>query len=300
MDRKHFLRLSATTAVGVLFSRLTYGLPAQTPALLGQSAGLPGMGPLGGLPGQPSGMGPLGGLPGQPSGMVPPDEVWVQSGEDWFRLEGRDASTFGTRDVEVMIKSGAVYVQCPTKELNGVRLKWNHHLPAGALFLGDAFERSYGDLEWKHEPRGVKNPWYVVVYNDQASACFGVKTGASSICWWELSQDKLALTLDTRSGGNGVMLGDRTLHMADMVTTHSHEGENAFATSHRFCGIMCERPRLPKKPIYGINDWYFAYGNNNYDLIKNTTAMMAELVTSTDNRPFSVVDAGWGSILRWI
>ncbi len=272
MERRHFLKLSSATAVGIFFHRLTYGLPAQGAALLGQA----------------------GALPGQSPEMAPPDEVWVESGEDWFRLEARNATSFGIRDVEVMIKSGGVYVQSPSKELNGVRLKWNHHFPPGTLFLGDAFERSYGDLEWKHEPRGVKNPWYVVAYSDHASACFGVKTGASSICWWELGQDHLELTLDARSGGNGVMLGDRTLHMADMVTTHSHEGENAFATLHRFCGIMCEHPRLPKKPIYGINDWYFAYGNNNYDLIKNTTAMMAELVTSSDNRPFSVVDAGWG------
>jgi alpha-galactosidase len=148
-------------------------------------------------------------------------------------------------------------------------------------------------LQWKSDPRGIKNPWYVVVYNDQASACFGVKTGAGSICWWELGQDHLSLTLDARSGGNGVVLGNRTLHMADIITTDSHEAESPFATLHRFCGMMCEHPRLPKKPIYGINDWYFAYGNNNYDLIKNTTAMMADLVTSTDNRPFSVVDAGW-------
>ena len=57
--------------------------------------------------------------------------------------------------------------------------------------------------------------------------------------------------------------------------------------------MMCEHPRLPKKPVYGINDWYFAYGNNSDALIRETTRVMAELVGTTDNRPFSVIDAGW-------
>jgi alpha-galactosidase len=50
---------------------------------------------------------------------------------------------------------------------------------------------------------------------------------------------------------------------------------------------------LPKQPVYGINDWYFAYGNNSAELIKKITGMMTGLAPDTNNRPFSVVDAGW-------
>ncbi|MFI5195369.1 MAG: hypothetical protein ACHQD7_14980, partial [Chitinophagales bacterium] len=50
---------------------------------------------------------------------------------------------------------------------------------------------------------------------------------------------------------------------------------------------------LPKKPVYGINDWYFAYGNNSRTLILEHTATMADLVTNWDNKPFSVIDDGW-------
>jgi alpha-galactosidase len=58
---------------------------------------------------------------------------------------------------------------------------------------------------------------------------------------------------------------------------------------------MCENPRLPKQPVYGINDWYFAYGNNSAKLIKETTALMAQFATNTSNPPFSVIDAGWAA-----
>ncbi|WP_183559161.1 hypothetical protein [Mucilaginibacter sp. SP1R1] len=260
MQRRHFIKLSATTAAAVLISRLTYATSTQTTAI------------------------------------NVPDEVWAQSGEEWFKLQPA-GGVFTYKDIIVTVKNNGnakgVFAQSPTQQLNAIRLKWKHELLPNIKFLGDHWERSYGDLEWKTDTVNVKNPWYVIIHDDKQTACFGVKTGCNSICWWGLGKDSLELTLDTHSGGNGVLLGARELHAADIVTTDGRPGENPFYTTHRFCGIMCPKPRLPKQPAYGINDWYFAYGNNSFDLIKKTTAMMAELVTDTQNRPFSVVDAGW-------
>jgi alpha-galactosidase len=98
--------------------------------------------------------------------------------------------------------------------------------------------------------------------------------------------------MDTRSGGVGVVLGDRILAAADIVVMSSRE-ESVFATARRFCGLLCEKPRLARQPVYGINDWYYAYGNNNPELILRQTGLMTALATDTANRPFSVVDAGW-------
>lgn len=228
-----------------------------------------------------------------------PDAVWAQSGTEWFKLKQTNGSEFGYKEIRVRIKTNgdaqSVYVSSPGQQLNAVRLKWEHAVAAGGKFLGDHWERSYGDLQWKSDRSGVKNPWYVAINSGAQTAAFGVKTGAHAICWWGLSNNSLELTLDTRSGGNGVLLGERSLHAADIITTSNKPGENAYYTTHRFCGMMCEKPRLPKQPVYGINDWYFAYGNNTFDLIKKTTAMMAELITDTSNKPFSVIDAGWAT-----
>ena len=46
---------------------------------------------------------------------------------------------------------------------------------------------------------------------------------------------------------------------------HDQKHRSGKRLCHRppFCKMMCALfPRLPKKPVYGINDWYFAYGNN--------------------------------------
>jgi alpha-galactosidase len=261
MQRRHFVKLSATTTAALLFSRITHAA-------------------------------------GNGVAMINvPEEVWAQSGDEWHQLKSLIGSYYSYKDLHVELKANgdslAVYVQSPTMALQAVRLKWKHLVSSGTKCLGDHWERSYGDLSWKAPEAGTKNPWYVLLLDDRHTACFGVKTGCNAICWWGVKSDSIELTLDTRSGGAGVHLGARKLHAADIITTGSREPENAFATSRRFCKMMCSTPRLPKQPVYGINDWYFAYGNNSAALIKESTAIMAELVTDTTNRPFSVVDAGW-------
>jgi alpha-galactosidase len=260
MHRRHFVKLSATTAAAVLFSRVTYAASQQSLINL-------------------------------------PDEVWTQTDEGWFKMTAAGGASFIYKDIEVSIKPDgdaiAVHVQSPGVALSGIRLKWEYVVNSSVKVLGDNWERTYGDAAWKAPDTGIKDPWYVLLYDGTDTAGFGVKTGCSAVCWWAVDKDGLHLTLDTHSGGSGVQLGARRLHAASIVTIKSAPGETPFLTARRFCKMMCEKPRLPKQPVFGINDWYFAYGNNSAKLIKETTASMARLVTDTDNRPFSVIDSGW-------
>jgi len=105
----------------------------------------------------------------------------------------------------------------------------------------------------------------------------------------------MQLTMETRSGGVGVQLGSRVLNCAEIIGAKTSGNENTFATARRFCSMMCEKPRLSKLPVYGINDWYFAYGNNSSELILQHTSLLANLATDAGNPPFSVIDAGWAS-----
>ncbi len=260
MYRRHFVKLSGATMAALLFSRLTH---AENSNHL----------------------------------INTPDEVWAQAGAEWFRLKAAGDSSFTFNDTEVILKTNGnalgVYVQSSKTALTAVRLKWKYRVKPATKVLGDHWERSYGDAAWKGADSGTKNPWYVLLNDDGQTACFGVKTGCSAICWWGVNTDSIELTLDTHSGGVGVQLGSRKLHAADIVTTRTTATENPFLTARRFCKMMCEKPRLPKQPVYGINDWYYAYGNNSAKLIREQTTLMAGLVTDTNNRPFSVIDAGW-------
>jgi len=260
MNRRHFVKLSSSTMTALLFGRLTHAA-------------------------------------GNDHLITMPDEVWAQSGAEWFLLNRSGGSLFIFKDIEVSMKTNGnavgVYVQSPKTALTGLRLKWKYQAKPTTKALGDSWERTYGDAGWKSHDSGVKNAWYLLRHDDKQTVCFGVKTGCNAICSWVINTNSLELTLDTHSGGVGVELGDRKLLAADIVTTESTAIETPFLTARRFCKMMCEKPRLPKQPVYGINDWYYAYGNNSAKLIKEQTALMAGLVTDADNRPFSVIDAGW-------
>ena len=261
MNRRHFVKLSAAATATIVFSRLT-SLAEGSLSIINS-----------------------------------PNEVWARSGKEWLQLKSSSGSSYTYNHIQISLKKNgnalSVHLQSPGVELNAVRLKWKHNLVSSTKCLGDHWERSYGDLSWRTHDAGVKNPWYVILNDGRQSACFGVKTGCNSICWWAVKADSLELTLDTQSGGVGVQLSNRELHTADIITTKSVDGENPFATTQRFCKLMCEKPRLPKQPVYGINDWYFAYGNNSAKLINEITALMTDLAPDTNNRPFSVIDAGW-------
>ena len=260
MNRRHFLQFSSTSLAAVMLGKLSF---AQDGKHL----------------------------------INVPDEVWAQSGEGWHQLTASNQSAYTYKDIKVILKQESdimsVQVQSSTLPLNTVKLVWKQPVPAGTKVLPDHWERTYGDIYWQTPAANKRMPWYFIQHGGESANCFGVKTGANSICSWALADDKLSLSLDTRSGGVGVQLSDRILHAADIITTKNKLGEPLFATAQRFCKLMCPNPALTKQPAYGINDWYFAYGNNSYDLIVQHTSMLAELVSNTDNRPFSVIDAGW-------
>lgn len=226
-----------------------------------------------------------------------PSEVLalLGDGEHVLQRNGKGSYTYREVTVRLLPSAGAlrVVVESPVQALYHVRLRWSTPSLKATRVLGDHWERTYGDVGFDPFSPARKMPWYFIAHDDQSATCFGVKTGCSSIAWWQAGDNSLQLTLDTRNGGTGVRLGDRALSAAEILTVKSREGENVFATGRRFCHLLCEKPRRAKDRIYGINDWYYAYGNNNPALILEQTSIMTDLAPSVDNRPFSLVDAGW-------
>jgi len=261
MNRRYFVKISGITSAGLIFSRLTSFANGHTV-------------------------------------INAPDKVWVKSREQWHQL-AYSHGAYVNRDIRVKFKQNggalAVLVASPVASISAIRISWKYAVKPGAIILGDKWERSYGDLQWTNAVTANVNPWYLMISDESITSCFGVKTGANSFCAWSLKDHELDLTLDTQSGGNGVQLGQRELKAAEIVTMKSEPGETTFATTQRFCKKMCPNPRLPRKPVYGINDWYFAYGNNSSELIKKITGLLTELAPDTNNRPFSVIDAGWAT-----
>jgi alpha-galactosidase len=208
----------------------------------------------------------------------------------------RSSSRWQGQDIEVRVlpdgSQAAIAVQAPKSVLRRIRLRWQIALPSDLQYLGDQWERSYGDLSWRGmEPERIL-PWYFIATNGKGAHACGVKTGPAAFCFWQVDPSGVSLWLDLRNGGRGVQLGDRDLAVASIVT-ESYQGITPFAATARFCRRMCEAPRLPAGPVYGGNNWYYAYGKSSAEEIRQDSERIASLASPTENKPFMVIDDGW-------
>ncbi|MFC4468601.1 hypothetical protein ACFPH6_29390 [Streptomyces xiangluensis] len=182
--------------------------------------------------------------------------------------------------------------------LSKVALRWRHH-PGGnrpALVLGDAWERSYGELQWRGIQPERPLPWYWLGTDPVVgtTAGFGVRTRAGALCCWTVDEDGTTLWLDVRSGGLPVLPGERELAAATVVGVAADAGTTPYAALQALCAAMSPDPLLPEQPVVGCNNWYYAYGKDfGPDAVLRDAATIAEYAGDHPVRPFCVVDDGW-------
>jgi len=172
-------------------------------------------------------------------------------------------------------------------------LRWHVDLGKVRMFLGDHWERSYADLEWRGEVPNRPMPWYFLATTGERTDGYGVKTRPNSFCFWNADRSGVSLWADVRSGGVGVRLGDRVLAVCEVCSRPGKAGESPFTAAREFCRAMCAAPRLPAAPVFGTNDWYYNYGDSHPDRILETTRLVVDASPGGGVRPWSVVDDGW-------
>ena len=195
---------------------------------------------------------------------------------------------------------GVLTLDAHDVRLRRVHLRWNGAIGERATVLGDAWERSYGDLAWLPLQAERPLPWYCLVQDGSATHGFGVETGASSFAFWQVDTNGISLWLDTRNGGNGVALKGRSLALATVVTVQSARGEGAYQATRSLCHRMAAKVVLPKQrgrhslsALYGSNDWYYAYGKNSPEGILRDADLVREVAPTGAARPFTVIDDGY-------
>ncbi|WP_156157968.1 hypothetical protein [Gordoniibacillus kamchatkensis] len=214
--------------------------------------------------------------------MPAPDAVWVQTdeAEGWTEMT-RSGDVWEVAGAAVTVAPGeagtAVALEAPGASVRRVKLRWRQQLGAGVRILNDHWERSYGDLEWRGIVPERVLPWYWLAYDGVRTDGYGVRTGAVAFCFWQADETGISLWLDVRCGGVGVRLGGRRLEAATIVRRSGAESETPFAAAAALCRMLCDRPLLPAGPVYGGNNWYYAYGDSSHDNIVADAAFMAAL-----------------------
>lgn len=227
-----------------------------------------------------------------------PDLVTVDTASGMQRLTSGAAGNWqGTTGLSVVTREmpGALRIELtsPGVGVRRLHLRWRGRMDTTRLVLGDAWERGYGDLEWRGLAPDRAMPWYVATWDGAITHAYGVRTGAKAMCFWQVDAGGISLFADVRAGAQPLMLGDRTLSVCDVVSRAGRARESAFAALHAFCRQMCAKPRLPAQPVYGSNDWYYAYGRNSAATFYRDAERIVELSPTSNNRPFAVLDDGW-------
>lgn len=187
----------------------------------------------------------------------------------------------------------AIFLTAQTSKVKWIKLRWNNlSWDKNVRFLGDTWERGYGDMEWKGMNPNRFMPWYFCAKSEAKSVCYGVKVRPSAMCFWQVDSLGMTLFLDVRCGGSGVNLKGRVIKLADVIACEMRDC-TSFEAMQEFCGQMCEDPILPKYPVYGSNNWYYAYGKSSESEILADCDYILNLTKDIENKPYMVIDDCW-------
>ena len=185
-----------------------------------------------------------------------------------------------------------VFLTAKNDKVKFIRLYWKTPSPEGAKVLGDKWERSYADLEWLNPDPLKYMPWYFLCNYGENTDCMGVKVRPASFVCFTCDRQGVTAWLDVRNGSGGVELDGRELTAA-VIVCKNYKGISAFEAQKDFCKALCDDPILPSEPVYGSNNWYYAYGKSTREEILRDASLLAELTEGLENRPFMVIDDGW-------
>ncbi len=227
------------------------------------------------------------------TGSTPKRTVMQRGGERW---------TVSGAEVHVIPSASGVDLSltAPSLPVHRVHLRWSSPIGTLTQVVGDAWERSYGDLAWLPLRAERVLPWYFLCRDGGSVQGAGVKTGAAALAFWQVDTEGISLWLDVRNGGNGVVLGQRTLPLAKVVQLQVQPGRSPWQSAITLCKAMAAGVAVPQRRgaydlrvIYGSNDWYYAYGKNTAAGIVRDAALIRELSPSGPYKPFCIVDDGY-------
>src|SRR5689334_21953631 len=146
-----------------------------------------------------------------------PSRVFVDHDGTGLKQARRAGARFtSAQGVVELVPEGAglgVKVTCPSGPLTRVVLRWTTTYSPMSLFLGDAWERGYGDLQWRFlQPERVM-PWYFAAHDPSTgrTVMHGVMTQPSALCFWTVDAAGTSLWLDLRNGGSPSRPGEREI-----------------------------------------------------------------------------------------
>src|SRR5665213_1594670 len=145
MHRKHFIKISTLSLAGLLITDFTIAGGKKNPVI------------------------------------QMPDQVQILFDDTYLPMQSSDQQTWKYKEAIVELNKAGdrieIYVQSPAMKLKEVKLLWKHATADTASILGDAYERTYGDISWQKisdnskDSSAKKLPWYCAAHDDNNTLC---------------------------------------------------------------------------------------------------------------------------------
>lgn len=222
-----------------------------------------------------------------------PDAAYGATEASDFRFE--ENLTNEVKYEYVVGKDSAKVIVYPSgSPVKYLKLRFNGDLQKVDKVFGDEWERVgiRAFLEWRSVLASRVLPWYCYVMEESKMSCYGVKTGADCFAFFQVDTSGITLFLDLCNGVDGTDIQE-PLVACEVVERFGKEGEDYYKTAQAFAKQMCDDPVLPKEPIYGVNNWYWAYGDISHEIVMEETDHLMQLTKGCKHRPYMIIDDGW-------
>lgn len=222
-----------------------------------------------------------------------PDAVYGATEASDFRFEENL-----TNDVkyEYLIgdNSAKVVVYPSGSPVKYLKLRFRGDLRGVDKVYGDQWERAglRAYLEWRSVMASRAMPWFCYLLERGVMSCYGVKTGADCFAAFQADTDGITLFLNLCCGNAGTDLREPIL-ACEVVEAFGKEGDDYYKTAAEFSARMCDCPVLPKEPVFGVNNWYWAYGNISESSVIEETDRLMTLAKGCKHKPYMIIDDGW-------
>lgn len=222
-----------------------------------------------------------------------PDAAYGATEKSDFRFEEK-----GVCDVKfeyVVQKNSAKVIIYPSDSpIKYLKLRFRGDLTDVDKVFGDQWERagSGAYLEWRSVMPSRALPWYCYLKTSNQTFCYGVKTGADCLAFFNVDTSGITLFLNLCCGNDGVDIS-APFTVCEVVEHFGDKGEDCYKAACDFAKKCCDSPRLPKEPIFGLNDWYWAYGNISHDTVMQETDLVVRLASGCVHKPYKIIDDGW-------
>ena len=224
-----------------------------------------------------------------------PDNAFGATEASPFRFEEAASKCCDVKfEYTVLENSAKVTVYPSGSPVKFLKLRFRGDLSFVDKVYGDTWERSGGNcfLEWRSVMPSRLMPWFCYLKGNGKTMCYGIKTGADAFASFAVDAHGVTVFINLTNGSGGTDLKE-PIAAIELIQHEGAEGEDTYKVAKRFSSMLCDSPVLPREPIFGVNNWYWAYGRISYDSVMTETDYLMQMCKGAKHRPYMIIDDGW-------